>query len=138
MPSDRLRLTLRRVGTFNLVALGGFIVQIAVLSWLTRVWDWPYLAATVIAIEAAIAQNYLAHSRWTWSDCPATTRRERLLRPVRYQAATTASLAVNVGVTAAFVSGAGLPVEIANLLAVVSCAALNYTAADRLVFTTPS
>ena len=112
----------------------GFIVQISALAWLTRSWGWHYLAATAVAMEIVIVQNYLAHSRWTWADRPATTSRERLMRPVRYQGAKTLSLALNVTLTALFVSWVGVPPEAANLLAVLVCASLNYAAADRLVF----
>ena len=119
---------------FNLVGCAGFIVQISALAWFTRVWGWHYLAATAVAMETVIVQNYLAHSRWTWADRPAMTSRERLMRPLRYQSAKTLSLALNVTLTALFVSSAGLPPEAANLLAVLVCAALNYAAADRLVF----
>ena len=119
---------------FNLVGCAGFIVQISALAWLTRVWGWHYLAATAVAMETVIVQNYLAHSRWTWADRPATTPQERLMRPLRYQGAKTLSLGLNVALTAFFVSRVGLQPEAANLVAVLACAALNYAAADRLVF----
>ena len=119
---------------FNLVGCAGFIVQISALAWLTRVWGWHYLAATAVAMETVIVQNYLAHSRWTWADRPATTSQERLMRPLRYQGAKTLSLGLNVALTAFFVSRIGLQPEAANLVAVLVCAALNYAAADRLVF----
>jgi putative flippase GtrA len=47
------------------------------------------------------------------------------------------TLAINTALTALFVTGAGLPPEVANLLAVGFCALLNYAAADRLVFLRP-
>jgi putative flippase GtrA len=132
--SPRVIAHISRWAVFNLVGCAGFVVQIAILAWLTRVWGWHYLAATGVAMETVILQNYLAHSRWTWADRPATTPRERLMRPLRYQSAKTVSLGLNLTLTALFVSRAGFPPEAANLLAVLVCAVLNYAAADRLVF----
>jgi putative flippase GtrA len=56
------------------------------------------------------------------------------MRPLRYQGAKTLSLGLNVALTTLFVSRAGLAPEAANLLAVLVCAAVNYAAAERLVF----
>ena len=126
---------LRRWGVFNLVGLAGFVVQISAIAWLTRVWGWPVAAATAVAMEAVIVQNYFAHSRWTWADRPARTRRDRITRSLRYQGAKTVSLTLNVTLTAALVAWARLSPEVANVLAVGTCALFNYAAADRLVFT---
>jgi putative flippase GtrA len=124
----------RRVGVFNLVGLAGFAVQIGAIAWLTRAWGWHYVAATAVAMQAVIVQNYLAHSRWTWADRPATTPRERVMRPLRYQCAKTISLGLNVTLTAVVVSRMGVSPEIANAAAVGACAVFNYAAADRFVF----
>lgn len=125
----------RRMGVFNLVGMAGFAVQLTGIAFMTRVWGWHYAAATAVAMQAVIVQNYFAHSRWTWADRPPATRRERFVRPVRYQAAKTVSLALNVMLTTLFVSQAGVSPELANVGAVAICAALNYAAADRLIFT---
>jgi putative flippase GtrA len=124
----------RRLGVFNAVGLAGFVIQVSVIAWLTRAGGWHHVPATIFAMQTAIVHNYLAHSRWTWADRPARTRRERCVRPLRYQAAKTISLVVNVALTAGFVAAAGLPPELANGVAVCLCAALNYLVADRLVF----
>jgi putative flippase GtrA len=130
-----VRTHIRRWGFFNAVGLAGFVVQLGIIAILTRLGGWHYLAATAVAMQIVIAQNYVAHSRWTWADRPARTARERLVRPLRYQGAKTLSLGVNVTLTALFVARAGLPPEAANALAVAACALLNYVAADRLIFT---
>jgi putative flippase GtrA len=123
---------------FNLVGCAGFILQIGVLACLTRIWGWHYMVATVVAVEVAIVSNYLAHARWTWADRPGRTRRERLARPVRYQAATALSMMLNLALTAAFVSRVELSPEAANVAAVAVCALVNFAAADRLVFPDPA
>ena len=85
---------------FNAVGLGGFVVQIGAIALLTRHFGWPAFAATVVALELAALQNFLAHSRWTWGDRPAAGMREWLRRYWRYQGAKTASLAANLAITA--------------------------------------
>ena len=130
-----MRTHIRRWGFFNVVGLAGFVVQLGVIAFLTRIGGWHYVPATAVAMQIVIAQNYVAHSRWTWADRPARTSRERLVRPLRYQGAKTLSLGVNVALTALFVGWVGLPPEAANALAVAACAILNYMAADRLIFT---
>ena len=125
---------LRRWVVFNTVGLAGFAVQIGGIAVLTRLGGWHVVTATVVVMEAVIVQNYLAHSRWTWADSPPRTRRERIVRPLRYQGAKLISLSLNASLTAWLVFRGGLPPEAANLIAVGLCAILNYAAADRLVF----
>jgi putative flippase GtrA len=116
------------------VGLGGFAMQLLLLAALTRRFGWHPALATAVAMQVVLAQNYLAHSRWTWADRPALTRRERLLRPLRYQATKTLTLGLNVLVTSALASYGGLPPELGNTIAVGLCAVVNYTAADALIF----
>ncbi len=85
-------------------------------------------------MAVVIVQNYLAHARWTWADRPPTSPRDRRLRPVRYGAAKSLSLAANVALTAGLVSRVGLAPELGTVIAVAACALFNYAAADRIVF----
>jgi putative flippase GtrA len=126
-------INLRRWGVFNAVGLGGFVVQIGAIALLTRHVGWPAFGATAVALELAALQNFVAHSRWTWSDRPASSVREWLRRYWRYQGAKTASLAANLAITAAL-AHVGVPVEIANTAAVLACAIPNYLVSEHLVF----
>jgi putative flippase GtrA len=123
----------RRWGVFNAVGLGGFVVQIGAIALLTRHFGWPVFAATAVALELAALQNFVAHSRWTWGDRPATGVRQWLRRYWRYQCAKTASLAANLAMTAAL-AHLVLPAEIANTVAVLACAIPNYLLSEHLVF----
>ena len=123
----------RRWGVFNAVGLGGFVVQSGAIALLTRHLGWPAFAATVVALELAALQNFLAHSRWTWSDRPAAGMRDWLRRYWRYQGAKTASLAANLAITSLLIH-IGLPPEIANTAAVLACAIPNYLVSERFVF----
>ena len=127
---------LPRWARFNLVGLAGFVVQLLLIAGLTRVYGWHPAMATAVALQVVLVQNYFAHSRWTWADRPPVTRRERLLRPLRYQGTKTLTLGLNVLLTSAFVTFAGVTPEIGNAIAVGLCAIVNYTAADRLIFST--
>ena len=124
----------RRWGVFNIVGLGGFVVQIVAIALLTRHFGWSAFAATAVALELAALQNFVAHSRWTWGDRPATGGRGWLRRYWRYQVAKTASLAANLAITATARASSGLPAEIANTAAVLICAIPNYLVSERFVF----
>ena len=126
---------------FNVVGLGGFVVQISAIALLTRHLGWPAFAATAVALELAALQNFLAHSRWTWRDRPVPSRvegpapsaRSWLRRYWRYQVAKTASLVANLAITALLIH-AGLPPEVANTAAVLACAIPNFLVSERFVF----
>lgn len=124
---------LRRWGIFNAVGTGGFILQLATIAVLTRQFEWSAAAATAIGIEIAFLHNFLAHTHWTWRDYPLRNAGEWLNRWWRYQAAKTASIVANIGMTTALVALAGFPVELANIVAVAVCAIPNFFIAEWLV-----
>jgi putative flippase GtrA len=126
-------LNFRRWGVFNLVGLGGFLLQIGTIALLTRGYGWSPITATVVGLELAALQNFLGHSRWTWGDAPPRGVRGWLTRFGRYQAAKTASLAANLAITSLIVY-VGVPPEISNTAAVLICAIPNYLVSERFVF----
>jgi putative flippase GtrA len=74
----------RRLTRFMTVGALGFAVQIAAFVILTAVAGWPWLPATIVAVELAVVHNFLWHDRWTWrdrSDLPRRTRRTRRVNP---------------------------------------------------------
>jgi len=128
-----VRINVRRWCVFNLVGVAGFIVQIAIITLLTRRFEWPAFWATLVALEVVAFQNFLAHRSWTWRDRPEAGIGGGLARYGRYQAAKTTMLAANLVMTTVLAS-AGLPAEAANLAAVLACAIPNYLLSDHLVF----
>ncbi len=67
----RNRSWLRRAVQYNLEALGGLLLSIAVLAVLTYLLGIYYLFANFFAIGAATLWNYTVNHHWTW---PATRR----------------------------------------------------------------
>lgn len=114
----------------------GFAVQLAVLHVLMVMWHVSYVAAVFLSVEAAILHNFVWHERWTWKerliDSSHWTRGGRLLR---FNVTTgTVSLVGNVIVTTALVELIGLPVLVANALAIAGLTAANFLVADRWTF----
>jgi putative flippase GtrA len=111
------------------------VVQIAVVGLLANWAGLNYLAATAVAVEAAIVINYLWHERYTWRDRRAMTARERWSRLGRFNAMTaTTSILGSVIVTAILVEFFRLrPIE-ANVISVVLLSVINFIGADTLVF----
>ncbi len=118
---------------FNGVGAMGFLLQLGLLALLLHLRA-HYLAATAIAVELTILHNFAWHERWTWRDRPATAG-GRIRRLWRFHATNgLVSLAGNLLLMRLLVGAAGLPPVLANLLAVLACALVNYAASDRFVF----
>jgi putative flippase GtrA len=124
----------RRFGTFNVVGLGGFLLQMAALSILTRVFSWHYVVASAAAIELAILQNFVGHSRWTWSDRRPSGFRAWAACLARDQLVKSIVLATNLAVTVALVASLHVVPELASISAVAVCSFVSYVASDRLIF----
>jgi putative flippase GtrA len=124
-----------RFWRFNAVGVLGFVVQLATLALLVR-GGMHYLAATALAVEAAVLHNFLWHERWTWHDRPSNGW-ARLVRLGRFHLLNgIVSLAGNVLIMHVLVGICALPALPSNAVAVVLCAAVNFLAADALVFST--
>jgi putative flippase GtrA len=123
---------MRRWLVFNLVGFAGFAVQIAVLAALLHAGA-HYLAATVMAVEAAILHNFVWHERWTWRD------RDAGLSPAarlwRFQLLNgIISLIGNVALMRVLVGALDVPPLLANLTAVLACSVVNFAAGDSLIW----
>ena len=124
-----------RMAKFSLVGALGIAVQLAVLWLMTRL-SLHYLPATAFAVESAVLHNFLWHQRFTWSDrSPNGQTKARLLRFHLSNGAV--SFLGNLVLMRLFVGVFGLPVIPANLLAIGSCALINFLLSDRWVFLNP-
>jgi dolichol-phosphate mannosyltransferase len=121
---------------FNGVGAIGFALQLAALAALVAT-GLHYLAATAIAVEISILNNFLWHERWTWSDRPAAGT-ARLQRLWRFHALNgIVSLAGNLVLMRVLVGEFGMAPIPANVVAVLACGLVNFYAADRAVFLNP-
>jgi putative flippase GtrA len=112
----------------------GFVLQLLTLAAL-RAAGVHYTLATPIAVELAILHNFFWHARWTWGDRRSAGALDVGRRLLRFNGASgLVSLTGNLVFTMAFVEGLGLPVIIANTLAVLCLSAANFTVANRFVF----
>ena len=96
------------------------------MALFTAVLGWPYLLATVLAVEAAMLHNFRWHERWTWRDRTAAESGVRL-RLLRFHLTIGATSAVgNLLLTAVSVEGLGLHPVPANVAAVACLGAAEF------------
>jgi putative flippase GtrA len=135
MAGDNLRTTVRRWLKFNLVGAIGIVVQLAVLGILNGALKLDYLPATALAVEAAVLHNFLWHERFTWAERACVTRRQALLRLVRFNFTTGAvSILGNLLLMRLLVGLAHLPSLAANLASIAGCSLLNFLVSEYIVF----
>lgn len=127
-------MTFQRWLKFSVVGTAGLAVQLVALWLLTRAAAIPVVIATMIAVETALLHNFIWHELWTWRSMERSGRWARLLR---FHAATgIVSLASNVILTVLIRNWFGVPLLVANVIAVGITAILNFVVADRWVFRT--
>lgn len=124
--------TIRRWIIFNSVGAIGIAVQMSALVMLTSGLGINYLAATALAVEAALINNFFWHERWTWSDRGPDGRWRRLAW--FHLANGIVSMAGNLALMHVLVEGVGLNCLLANALSIAACSIINFVAGDRIVF----
>lgn len=128
--------TLSRTVVFALVGALGVVCQLGVLHLLVGA-GLSVSVSTALAVLTAVAHNFLWHRGWTWRDraVNAGSPHAPFLRFVALNGLV--SLAGNVVITAGL-AASGLPVLVANVVAVVVCSIANFVLADRVVFAAAS
>jgi putative flippase GtrA len=130
--SDRARQAGLRWLKFNAVGAGGIAVQLAVLAALKSGLQMDYLAATALAVEAAVIHNYFWHERFTWVD---RVTGSSLTRFLKFNLTTGMfSIVGNVVVMRGFVAGAHMNYLLANVLTIATCSLVNFLVSDWFVF----
>src|SRR5437870_1391235 len=107
------------------------MAQVGAIAVLTRMFGWSPFPATAVGLGLAAVLNFFGHTAWTFCDYPVSDPRALAGRYLRYQIATIVSLGANAAVTVALVSLAPLPVEVANIAAVIVCALPNYLLVEK-------
>lgn len=132
VPRRNWRPVVQRWWRFNLVGIGGFVLQLCVLWILARIFGMHYLIATALAVEIAVLHNFVWHEAWTWRSLSTQGRWQRLLR---FNLANGfVSIASNLLFTVLFMQWLRLPLLAANAAAVILMALLNFALAESWVF----
>ena len=120
---------------FNFVGGIGIGVQLAALAIFKSVLHLDYLLATALAVETAVIHNFLWHERFTWADRPSLRVIHSLARLAKFNLSNgLVSLVGNVIIMRALVGGLEMNYVPANLIAVATCALVNFLLSDRFVF----
>lgn len=142
--------TLVRWCKFNLVGGMGIIVQFAALFLLKTALHFNYLAATAIAVEAAVVHNFIWHEQFTWVDRTKLDRtkldrtkskrihshgRESLIRFLRFNLTTGAvSILGNLALMKVMVGLGHMNYLLANAVAIALCSLANFLVSEAWVF----
>ncbi len=119
---------------FNAVGIAGAVVQIWFLHLFLNA-HCNYLAATALAVEAAVLHNFAWHQRYTWADRPCDDLRAVLGRLGRFHLSNGAvSILGNVMLMRLFVGDLRLSPLLSNFMAILVCSLMNYFLGDRFVF----
>ena len=125
---------------FNFVGGIGIVVQFAALFLLKGVLHFNYLAATAIAVEAAVVHNFVWHEQFTWADRTNSDRikslsRRTLSRFLRFHLANGAvSILGNLALMKVMVGLGHLNYLMANAISIALCSLLNFLVSEEWVF----
>jgi putative flippase GtrA len=122
---------------FNLVGGIGIAIQFAALILLKSVFHVHYLAATAVAVEAAVMHNFVWHEQFTWSDRVAPRHRwsASCRRLLRFHIANGAvSIVGNVALMKVMVGFGNMNYLLANAIAIALCSTANFLVSEEWVF----
>jgi putative flippase GtrA len=119
---------------FNAVGAIGIVVQTGALGVFKGALGIPLLAATALAVEAAVLHNFVWHEHWTWKDRTVSHRGApgRLLSFNLTNGLI--SIAVNLLFMRVLAGRFHLPYMAANFIGIAAGSLANYLASDKLVF----
>jgi len=119
---------------FNTVGAIGIVIQLAVLALLRGVLGLGYLAATALAVEAAVLHNFVWHELWTWRD-RKHARATVFKRLLRFNLTTgLVSIVTNLVLMRLLVGNFHIQYLIANLLSITAGSLANFFLSDWFVF----
>jgi putative flippase GtrA len=113
----------------------GMIVQFVALYVLKSAMHFDYLAATPLAVEAAVVHNFIWHERFTWADRIQPSWKTSWPRFARFNLTTGAvSIVGNLALMKIFAGFGHMNYLAANAIAIVLCALANFVVSERCVF----
>jgi putative flippase GtrA len=125
---------------FNFVGGIGIGVQFAALFLVKGVLHFNYLAATAIAVEAAVVHNFVWHEQFTWVDRMTSGSdkprwRRSLLRLVRFNLTNgVVSILGNLALMKVMVGQGHMNYLLANGIAITLCSLANFLVSEEWVF----
>jgi putative flippase GtrA len=120
---------------FNFVGGIGIGVQLAALFLVKGLLHFQYLAATAIAVEAAVVHNFVWHERFTWDDRIPSSWRMSLMRFLRFNLTTGAvSILGNLALMKVMVGMEHMSYLLANAIAITLCSVANFLVSESWVF----
>ena len=124
-----------RMPAFCAVGALGIAVQLGALHFLIHCMRMHYLAATGIAVEAAVLHNFVWHKRWTWANRNITGLTETLKRLGLFHLTNgIVSIIGNILWMRFLVGTMGWNYLPANMTTIAAGFALNFLAGDMIVF----
>ena len=135
---------------FNAVGAMGIAVQFACFGLLFSLLRIDYMAATALAVEAAVLHNFVWHQRFTWKERAAGEvggeargiggeaggmPRETAMRLLRFHAGNgLVSIVGNLALMHALVGGMHLNHYLATGISIAACSLLNFAVSEWFVF----
>ena len=124
-----------RFGRFTFVGFIGAMLQLMLVSLLTKWFGVLSTAATLIAVEIALLHNFIWHEHFTWGQRGPKNFRQLALRLLRFHAGNgVVSLAGNTIVMYCLVERLKTPVLPTAVGAIVLCSLANFLIANCWVF----
>jgi putative flippase GtrA len=131
MTATGWRSTATRWLKFNLVGGMGIVVQLLMLVVLKSGLHLNYLIATALAVETAVAHNFLWHGRFTWADRAGAG----FTRFLKFTLTTGLfSIAGNLALMKLLVGLGHMNYLLANGITVTACSVINFLVSDGFVF----
>jgi dolichol-phosphate mannosyltransferase len=137
---NRVRTLAFRWAKFHAVGLIGVVVQLGCLAFFKGILQMHYMAATALAVEAAVLQNFWWHERWTWADRTREAPGTRLLlkRLARFNFTSGAvAIVSNLVLMRLLVGQLHLQYLVANLLTIIIASLANFLLSEFFAFRTP-
>jgi putative flippase GtrA len=125
--------TLIRWGKFNLVGAIGMVVQLGSLALFNSLTPGHDLYASAAALELTLLHNFVWHLHYTWRDrrkptaLPAQLLRFHLSNGL-------VSMLGNLALMRILVVEAGLPLLVANGIAILCCSVINFFLGNSWAF----
>jgi len=125
----------QRIIKFQIVAIGGTMVNMATLYLLRGRVNFPLIVSGAIAIELAIIHNFTWHYFKTWRERVSHSTKDYFSRLLKYNIVT-ASIDFSVNLTFLWflTKVVGLHYMLSNLFGMMAGPVLKYIANDMLIF----